>query len=139
MAVKTEFLIIISKQYQGDKWWEQRESKPSSSSLSQSKISMYTSAVFLGKKQNKNKKNGRIIIIILTVIITKEMFSMKNYQDQRMDITKNPIWVFTRKWQCVMKTPTDLTFKLSRVKIYHYNNIKMKSRRQVMRIKKSIN
>ena len=49
---------------------------------------MYTSAVFLGKKQNKNKKNGRIIIIILTVIITKEMFSMKNYQDQRMDITK---------------------------------------------------
>ena len=55
----------------------------------QSKISMYTSAVFLGKKQNKNKKNGRIIIIILTVIITKEMFSMKNYQDQRMDITEN--------------------------------------------------
>ena len=58
---------------------------------------MYTSAVFLGKKQNKNKKNGRIIIIILTVIITKEMFSMKNYQDQRMDITKNPTSVFTRK------------------------------------------
>ena len=51
---------------------------------------MYTSAVFLGKKQNKNKKNGRIIIIMITVIITKEMFSMKNYQDQRMDITKNP-------------------------------------------------
>ena len=49
---------------------------------------MYTSAVFLGKKQNKNKKNGRIIIIILTVIITKEMFSMKNYQDQIMDIKK---------------------------------------------------
>ena len=84
----TEFLIVISKQYQGDKWWEQRESTPSSSSLSQSKISMYTSAVFLGKKQKKNKKNGRIIIIILTVIITKEMFSMKNYQDQRMDIKK---------------------------------------------------
>ena len=52
---------------------------------------MYTSAVFLGKKQNKNKKNGRIIIIMITVIITKEMFSMKNHQDQRMDITKNPI------------------------------------------------
>ena len=52
---------------------------------------MYTSAVFLGKKQNKKKKNGRIIIIMITVIITKEMFSMKNYQDQRMDITKNPI------------------------------------------------
>lgn len=50
---------------------------------------MYTSAVFLGKKTKR--KNGRIIIIIITVIITKEMFSMKNYQDQRMDITKNPI------------------------------------------------
>ena len=51
---------------------------------------MYTSAVFLGKKKQK-QKNGRIIIIMITVIITKEMFSMKNYQDQRMDITKNPI------------------------------------------------
>ena len=110
MEIMTEFLIIISKQYQEDKWWEQRESTPSSSSLSQSKISMYTSAVFLGKKTKQKQKNGRIIIIILTVIITKEMFSMKNYQDQRMDITKNPIWVFTRKWQCVMKTPSDLTF-----------------------------
>ena len=50
---------------------------------------MYTSAVFLGKKTKQQQKNGRIIIIILTVIITKEMFSMKNYQDQRMDITEN--------------------------------------------------
>ena len=59
MAITTEFLIIISKQYQGDKWWEQRESKPSSSSLSQSKISMYTSAVFLGKKTKQQQKRWK--------------------------------------------------------------------------------
>ena len=56
MEIMTEFLIIISKQYQEDKWWEQRESTPSSSSLSQSKISMYTSAVFLGKKTKQKQK-----------------------------------------------------------------------------------
>ena len=113
MAVKTEFLIIISKQYQGDKWWEQRESTPSSSSLSQSKISMYTSAVFLGKKKKK-QKNGRIIIIMITVIITKEMFSMKNYQDQRMDITKKSYLSFYKKVTMCNEDPNRfnlLTFK----------------------------
>ena len=37
---------------------------------------MYTSAVFLGKKKQK-QINGRIIIIILTVIITRDVFYEK--------------------------------------------------------------
>ena len=85
MAITTEFLIIISKQYQGDKWWEQRESKRSSSSLSQSKISMYTSAVFLGKKQNKNKKMEESLLSWSLLLSQKRCFLWK--------ITKTKEWI----------------------------------------------
>ena len=109
MAITTEFLIIISKQYQGDKWWEQRESTPSSSSLSQSKISMYTSAVFLGKKKQKQKKWKNHYYHDHCYYHKRDVFYEKLVRPNN-GYKKNPIWVFTRKWQCVMKTPTDLTF-----------------------------
>ena len=110
MAITTEFLIIISKQYQGDKWWEQRESTPSSSSLSQSKISMYTSAVFLGKKTKQKQKKWKNHYYHHHCYYHKRDVFYEKLVRPNNGYKKNPIWVFTRKWQCVMKTPTDLTF-----------------------------
>ena len=49
---------------------------------------MYTSAVFLGKKKQKKMEES---LLSSSLLLSQEMFSMKNYQDQRMDITKNPI------------------------------------------------